>query len=281
MSKQSVFQYPEQFRFGPIMREARKKKQLLQEELAAMLHVTRFTILNWESDKSRPDIVAFLKICKILDLSLHDVFPDQLDLSRLEWNIIENVRLLKPETQQTINAMIFAAVQQEQAAWQDDVLESFREIPLQPGSLGAGTAGSGSYFVDDSPVRFFLRINDRTAKADAVIRISGQSMEPVYHEGDYVYFQYADAASPGEDVVAAWAGQQYVKRMDDRRQLYSVNPEYPFVFDGADDDLRILGRVLGVVTASELPSAEERAVLEELLDTEPDEIDPDPDDFPI
>ena len=230
---------------GPVLKKARGRKKLSQDELAGILGVTRNTVINWEADRNRPDIDMLIRI------AIHDVFPEDSPLSKLEWDIVENVRLLKPETQELVNAMVFAMVEKEQSAHAEKLRDGFKLVSLYSGSLSAGTAGSGRSFTDEPAEPFFLRISDRTAKASAVIRVSGHSMEPVYHDGDYVYFQLADAADPGEDVIVAWAGELYVKRMDKSGGLYSVNADYPFVYDGDGEDIRVLGRVLGIVSSAD------------------------------
>ncbi len=250
---------------GPVLKKARNRKKLSQDELAGILGVTRNTVINWESGRNKPDIDMLIRLCRMLEIAIHDVFPEDSPLSRLEWQIIESVRLLKPETQELVSAMIFAMVEKEQSAYAEKLRDAFKLVSLHAGSLAAGTAGSGSYFVDEPAEPFFLRISDRTAKADAVIRVSGHSMEPVYQNGDYVYFQLADTADAGEDVVVAWAGELYVKRMDNAGGLYSVNADYPFVYDGSGDDIRILGRVLGIVSSADRARPEDMDLLEELF----------------
>ena len=251
--------------FGSALRDARVRKKLSQDALAGMLGVTRFTVINWESDKNKPDVDMLLRLCRTLDLSAVSLFPEDLLLSPLEVSIMETIRSLRPETRKLVGTVTRAIAEQEMAIRTDLLREVFRVVPLEPGSLSAGLAGKGSRFPDDAASPFFLRVSDRTAKADAVIRVSGDSMKPVYHDGDLVYFCYAESADPGEDVVIAWAGEQYVKRLDDHGRLFSVNPQFPFRYDGNGDDIRILGRVLGIVSSADLADESDFPLLEDLF----------------
>ena len=58
-------------------------------------------------------------------------------------------------------------------------------------------------------------------------------MEPVYHNGDYVYYEEAyyeeaSSADPGEDVIVDTDDGAVIKRVDDDHTLYSVNPAVPY-----------------------------------------------------
>ena len=55
------------------LKVARVKKDLTQEQLADKLYVSRKTILNWESKKTKPSVDNILKLHRILDLSLDDL----------------------------------------------------------------------------------------------------------------------------------------------------------------------------------------------------------------
>ncbi len=250
---------------GAALKNARVRADLSQEELAGMLGVTRNTVINWESNRNKPDVDMLLRLCAALRISIHDLFPEDSPLTATERALISNFRAMKPETQELARAAVFAMLEREQAIRADLLRESFKVVRLEPGSLSAGTAGNGSRFTDDGAIPFFLRRSDRTARADAVIRISGHSMNPVYRDGDYVYFQQTDSVSPGEDVIIAWAGEQYVKRMDSEGKLFSLNPDYPFRYEGSGDDIRIMGRVLGIVSSADRAEKEDLPLLEELF----------------
>lgn len=94
---------------------------------------------------------------------------------------------------------------------------------------GSVAAGAGNYIPVEPPTYCFLRKSDRNSQADAIVRVSGHSMEPVYHNDDMVYIEYSNAAEPGEDVVCSSADGCVIKRVDDDHTLYSLNDAYPYV----------------------------------------------------
>ncbi len=53
---------------GGVIYNARKRKNLKQEEVAKHLHVSRQSISGWENDKFLPDISIIEELCKYLDI---------------------------------------------------------------------------------------------------------------------------------------------------------------------------------------------------------------------
>jgi hypothetical protein len=69
--------------------------------------------------------------------------------------------------------------------------------------------------------------------------------------------------------ITTTADGAVIKRMYDNK-LYSLNPrypedpQYPYGEKGEDDHVQVIGRVLGTVSADEIPDAEDVAILREL-----------------
>ena len=58
---------------GKNIRKLRTEKGLTQDQLAEMLFVTRQTVSNYETGKSRPDIDMLMKIAEVLDADINAV----------------------------------------------------------------------------------------------------------------------------------------------------------------------------------------------------------------
>ena len=115
-----------------------------------------------------------------------------------------------------------------------------RRIPL----IGLAQAGSDGYFDDGGyPVGgswdevSLPEIGDMNAYA---LEISGQSMEPVFRDGDVVIVSPAAPIRRGDRVVVRTAGgevmaKQLVRRSARRIELKSLNPAHPdYSFDLKD-----------------------------------------------
>ena len=130
---------------------------------------------------------------------------------------------------------------------------------------GMVAAGPGDYVPEEPPTYVFLRKNTVNARADGIVLVHGDSMEPIYHNGDYVYYEEAETAFPGEDVIVDTDEGAVIKRLDDDMTLYSVNPAIPYPAKNEDNSLVIRGKVLGTVHSSDRPGKDDAAILEDLF----------------
>lgn len=56
---------------GKNIKQVRESKQMTQDDLAAKLFVSRQTISNYETGRTRPDIETLIKLSSILDIDIH------------------------------------------------------------------------------------------------------------------------------------------------------------------------------------------------------------------
>ena len=253
--------------FGEVIKTHRKKRKLSQQELADQLGVTRNTIVNWEADKSKPEFDGIPQLCSALDISMETLFS--LDhapgISKEEQLLVGVYRQLSVVGKKVASSMLNAMLDEECKAMDASYRSTYCILSHDP---GAAAAGSGFEYTDEKPTPMFIRKNDLSVQADAIVRVSGTSMEPVYHEGNFVYIHYADSAYSGEDVVCATANGLVIKRMSDNGQLYSVNKAQPFGKKYEDDHIVIRGKVLGVVSPADYAPDVDLPILNELFHDE-------------
>ena len=58
---------------GKNIKDLRISKNLTQDELAEKLFVTRQTVSNYETGRTRPDIDSLMKISEVLETDIHTV----------------------------------------------------------------------------------------------------------------------------------------------------------------------------------------------------------------
>lgn len=106
------------------------------------------------------------------------------------------------------------------------------------------SAGPGVYLDDSMATMITVPDNEKTAGTSFAIRISGNSMEPKYHDGDIILVEEAEAVEIGELGVFILDGNGYFKKFGGDR-LISLNPEYGDVLLRDYAEAVCCGRVVG------------------------------------
>ena len=107
------------------------------------------------------------------------------------------------------------------------------------------SAGTGQYLNDVQVEQIELPVD---IDADFVVPIYGDSMEPEYHSGDYVFVKLSVELSNGDVGVFELYGDAYIKELiidDSGAYLHSLNSKYDDILVDADSDFRIIGEVVG------------------------------------
>lgn len=116
-----------------------------------------------------------------------------------------------------------------------------RSLPLYDLPVSAGV---GEYLDSDAAEMLTVSINDSTSGADFALRISGDSMEPKYHDGDILLVQNAESVEVGELGIFILDGAGYFKAYGGDC-LISLNPEYGKIMLKDFASASCIGKVLG------------------------------------
>lgn len=106
------------------------------------------------------------------------------------------------------------------------------------------SAGVGVYLDDARSEKITIPGNEKTAEADYALRISGNSMEPKYHDGDILLVQNAESVETGELGIFLLDGSGFFKAFGGDR-LISLNPDYGPILLKDFSDVQCRGRVIG------------------------------------
>lgn len=66
--------------FADNLKTARKEKGFSQEDLAAMLEVSRQAVSKWEQGETYPEVEKLLQLCRVLEVSMDELFHGELDV---------------------------------------------------------------------------------------------------------------------------------------------------------------------------------------------------------
>lgn len=111
-------------------------------------------------------------------------------------------------------------------------------------SIQSASAGTGTYLGPEAFETIHVRDNELTRRASFGVPVSGDSMEPTYHDGDILMVEGAEEIEVGEIGIFTIDGEGYVKELG-AGELISLNPRYDPIPIG--DSIRCHGRVIGIL----------------------------------
>lgn len=106
------------------------------------------------------------------------------------------------------------------------------------------SAGVGVYLDEAEAESINIPDNDKTAEADYALRISGNSMEPKYRDGDILLVRNSDSIDVGELGIFLLDGCGFFKVFGGDR-LLSLNPSYGPILLKDFADVQCKGLVVG------------------------------------
>ncbi len=101
-------------KIGKFISEKRKEKNLTQEKLAEKLCISKNAVSKWERGLNLPDVSLMNDLCKILDISLNELFAGEKInkdiLKKSEKNIFEILKLRNKERKKYKNFILVILV---------------------------------------------------------------------------------------------------------------------------------------------------------------------------
>lgn len=116
-----------------------------------------------------------------------------------------------------------------------------RPIPLYDLPVSAGI---GEYLDEKAAETVSISVTDASAGTDFALRISGDSMEPKFHNGDVLLVQNAESVEVGEAGIFVLDGSGYFK-IYGGDCLISLNPEYGKIMLKDFESVSCIGKVIG------------------------------------
>lgn len=109
------------------------------------------------------------------------------------------------------------------------------------------SAGCGSFLESSTSSAVSLAVNEVTDRADYGVKVSGNSMEPRYFDGDTVIVESCSEIPVGKVGIFLYNGESYIKKYEGDR-LHSINPAYKDIVFKPGDSVQCLGLVLGTIS---------------------------------
>ena len=230
-------------KLGSKLSELRKARKMSQQEVAKLVSVGSDPISNravskWETGDPLPNAEQFLALCRIYDI--RDVLSTFLGM---EGPNDEGLNSLNKLGRERVDEYISLLKESPEFSYKQKVIRIKRQMPLYDLPASAGT---GVFLDSDS---YTLIDVDETVpeNANLAVRISGDSMTPLYTDGQIVYVRQQPDLKPGEIGIFVLNGEAYCKKLetDGGIKLISLNPNYKPIKVKYSYELRVIGKVVG------------------------------------
>lgn len=231
--------------FGNRLKQARENKGYNQKQFAERLGVTPTRLNYWEKDKREPDVAIIKQIAQILEVSSdwligNNLINVDITLSAYEKQHIKKYRSLDLYGQKAVDNLM--DIELERCSL---VVGMPHMISLPMVELKA-SAGTGQWLGDDEyTTRVDVLDTPEARRANVVIEVSGDSMEPRYHDGDKVLVKLQPTVEQNEIGIFIVDNCGYIKKLG-VNELISVNKEYDNIPLNEYNDVTCVGKVVGI-----------------------------------
>ena len=232
---------------GENIKNRRAELGISQAELARMIEVKNTTVSNYETGISVPQMDTFIKIMAALKCDANylldwDEFKP-FKATAEEIKAIKKYRSLDEHGKKVVKYLINEEYTRCEAAKATETAAE-KTIRIRH-SFYKVSAGRG-FELGDADEWDDIDVPDtpEARKADFALTIDGDSMEPIYFNGDIVLVKQQATVEIGEVGIFVLNGSGYIKKNGGDR-LISLNEKYDDIVISEFDECRCFGKVVG------------------------------------
>lgn len=231
--------------FGERLKQAREEKGYNQRQFAERLGITPSRLNYWEKDKREPDVAIIKQIAQVLDISSdwligNNVVPIDVELTAVEKITINKYRTLDKYGKKAVDDLL-----ETEYLRCTEIVDEPKVITLPKAELKA-SAGTGQWLGEDEYTEWVDVLDTPEARrANVVIEVSGDSMEPQYHNGDKVLVKLQPTVEQNEIGIFIVDNCGYIKKLG-YNELISVNEAYENIPLYDYNDVTCVGKVIGI-----------------------------------
>ena len=231
---------------GEQIKKYRSIRGMTQQEIAdALGESSGRVIYNWEKGIGRPDCDKLAKLCNLLGVSADELIGCNSMTERptaTEWETIKKYRALDEHGREIVDYLIDSEYRRVSAT----VGKAKRRMLRMDYYILPASAGTGNILDSELAEQLFVPESKEAEQADFVISVSGDSMEPTYHNGDKVFVEKCDSVDNGEIGIFVVNGDVFIKERGNGC-LISHNEKHKPIRLTENDSVYCCGRVVGVV----------------------------------
>ncbi len=230
-----------------------KQRGISQKQLAQQLNVSQAAVTNWVKGKNAPDIEVLIQLCHLLEVPLERLLETEAapEISGEDRVFFEKYCRLDSSGKKMLGLLVDHELERLEVAPAENIVpirpETAPEIIQLPFYDLPVSAGTGIFLDDSRREEIAAERSELTEKADFALRISGDSMEPRYHDGEILLVQVQEEVQPGALGIFVLNGQGYFKKLG-KNALVSLNPRYEPIPIHEYDQISCIGKVIGILS---------------------------------
>lgn len=214
------------------LKALREENKLSQSYIANQLGINRSSYNSWESGRAVPNQKNRDGLASIFNVPVH--------YFESEYKIIDNYLQLNEVNQEKADAYVKELLQRQV---RENVIQLFPVEVLSEVSLSAGL-GKGLY---DEQETITVYSSEEHYGYDIAAWINGDSMEPIYQDGEVALIRANGFDYDGAVYALSWNDNLYIKKLYREKKgfrMVSLNDDYPEQFIPYEDNPRIVGVVI-------------------------------------
>lgn len=226
---------------GKTIAKHRKEHKIKQSELALKLeyydiYVKPNTVSAWESGLSIPNSKQLLAICEILNI--YDIYTEFVSPNPINpFRNLNEIGIAK--------VMDYIHLLEKSGEYKTADITPIHILRERKVFYTTVSAGTGS-FLDGEDYEMYTS-PDIPEEASFGVYVSGDSMEPCYHNEELIWIEQTEQLEDGEIGIFYLDGNAYVKKFQNNENgtyLVSLNKKYNPIPVTENNSFKIFGRVL-------------------------------------
>lgn len=218
-----------------------------QKELTTYLHLNAVAFSEWKSGKSKSYRKYLIEIAEFFGVSLDYLVygkeknSPEVELTPDEQRLLTYYKKLSDIDKGIVIGRAEQLAESNKTPFEQPKKTIFIEYYFLPASAGTGVYLDGCdremIEVEETPI---------TLAANFALKVSGDSMEPQFHDGDIVLVKSQPTVDEGDIGIFIVNNEGFIKKFGGD-QLISLNPKYENIPMHETDSIYCKGKVIGVL----------------------------------
>lgn len=234
--------------FASNLKYLRIKKGLEQKDISNFLGLKSPTsVTNWEKGTNLARAGHLSDLASFFGVTLHDLVKTDLSSVDNSTDITTIYNQLNSDRQTKVYDYATEQLnEQNKVVNFNDYIEEESEW-YEVKFYGSVSAGTGLYLDDEQVETISFGADMIPTGTDFCLKVNGDSMDPMFHDGDYVFIKRETDFRNGSIGVVIVNGDAYLKKLyvnEESITLVSLNKKYKDIIVSNEDTIKYVGTVV-------------------------------------